>query len=130
MTDTLSWSDIFSCIPLILLIALVISSWNYRKIIPNHWEWLKILSHYEWKEFMALRREMTERQGKSLSISIMRADLKRLTREGLVQHQVKIRTGHYIRIPMWEFKLTAAGIRRKIMDDESSRETVTSLQHT
>jgi len=130
MTNTLSWSDILSCIPLILLMALVISSWNYRKTIPTHYEWLKILSHYEWKEFMALRKEMTERQGKRLSMSIMRADLNRLKREGFVQHQIILRTGHGMRIPMWEFKLTPAGIRRKIMYDENPQEIASPLQHT
>jgi len=99
---------------LLLMIFSIISIWRERKVIRDRYEWLDVLSHYEWKRTLQIRDEMSKLKGKKVEGIVMYIDLSRLEEERLVEGRVKKMRMHGYLLTSREYKLTPSGTRRKV----------------
>lgn len=112
---------VFLLIGLILIICLII---NDRRTIKNRYEWLNVLSHYEWKDVAQIKDDMQKKKkDKRFSVFIVTFDLLNLVRERLVTVRLNRDSPKLPpRVPMPEFQLTTSGSFRKhkISGDEKT----------
>ncbi len=101
-----------------------------RALVPDHYEWLKVLSHSEWKNMPLMCEEMRKLKKTNLRLnSILIRDLPHLLRERLVEVDLvltmRISEGNEdFEIDDVVFRLSSAGIRKKI---EESKTTLTGF---
>lgn len=106
------------------LIGLCIN-YRYRKIIPNSYEWLFILSHYEWKFALDVRNEMQKLKNTSAQLSpFMYYDLGILEGEGFIESRRAFRKLHGFTFVSREYRLKPTGTRKKINLDQKKKETL------
>ena len=75
---------------LLFLVGMVLVALE-RRVIPNRYEWLSVLSHYEWKGTIQIREEMRKLKKTKAMMSIMYTDLDHLEEEGLAEGRRVVR---------------------------------------
>ncbi len=84
-----------------------------RRVIANRYEWLAVLSHYEWKGTIQIREEMKKLKKTKSMMSIMYIDLAHLEEERLIEHRQVVKKVAGYRITTREYRLTSSGTRKK-----------------
>lgn len=98
----------------LFLLVVGISMWSDRRVVTNRYEWLLVMSHYEWKRGSELRKAMLKlKKSDRFLLGIMYHDLSQLEEEKFIESRPKkiMIQGH--RLTLSEYKLTPSGSRRK-----------------
>lgn len=92
-----------------------------RRVVPNRYEWLQVLSHTEWKTALQLRYDMEKLKGTSRGGMNVYTDLDELYDEKLVGYRMGTKIIEGITSQTHEYRLTAGGIRKKSEIDSQQK---------
>jgi hypothetical protein len=102
---------------------------NYleRRVVQNKYEWLVLLSHYEWKQTRRLRKEiLVLKKVKSflpLGMWCIYTDFVELEDEGLIESREKEKT-KIGQLSLLEYRLKPGGVKKKLDVLNRNKETL------
>lgn len=95
---------------------------SQRRFVPDHYEWLAVMSHADWKSLEKLCAEMRERKRTTCTFHIIVGnDLSLLIEEGYVEHkQHLVMVDSRIGVAVEKFRMTSEGFRRRVLHSNSA----------
>jgi len=87
-----------------------------RKVVSDRYVWFAILSEYEWKGTLRMKKEMAELKGTTLASIVVYEDMICLKEEGFVEVRKETNAPVAFRhwfLPRKEYRLTYFGIEEK-----------------
>lgn len=105
---------VIAAIVIIMLLIGAISRFFERRIIPDRYEWLAVMSHFEWRKEAKIKEEMRKLKKTRSAMYVMDADLDHLLKEGLIEcHRFATRRIAGSKTFNREYRLTPLGTRKK-----------------
>lgn len=100
---------------LIFIVFGVVAHFRARKVIPNKYEWLLVLSHAEWKTTLQIRKEMEKIKNTSQGAWLVYSDLNELEEEKFIEERLGVpRVIAGSTFETIEYRLTPKGSRKKL----------------
>jgi hypothetical protein len=119
----------FGVLFLLILLGLI-GHLKERSLVGPRYEWLSLLSHYEWKPVREVRDEMKKKKQTKSSLMIVYHDMYTLQQEGLIQTRPLRQKLHGYVLVSYECLLTPGGTRKKLdSSDKQVGTDILGLQH-
>lgn len=108
--------NIFIVLVIMLILIHLLLVQSARRLAPNKYEWLLVMSHHEWKRAPKIVTDLIEYKDSEYSGKaklIIYSDLVELEEEGLIEEREDVKSNYSQQIPLTEYRLSSDGIRKR-----------------